>query len=171
MPNWKHKIGDFVTPVVMADYDHATKMVVTTLQNGRLHPATDDGFRNRGVVGGPETKPMTPTPTPETAPTKEELAEFAFIERAASEILQLVTLTLPEWKACFACDLRKLIAEAVAKETAELRNALETLYVPYSDSKAAHHGGLPSGVYVQRFRFEVAAAALSRTPPPADQPK
>lgn len=27
--NWKYKLGDFVTPVVMHESDHATKMVVT----------------------------------------------------------------------------------------------------------------------------------------------
>jgi hypothetical protein len=29
MENWKYKIGDFVNPVVMNGYEHATKMVVT----------------------------------------------------------------------------------------------------------------------------------------------
>lgn len=55
------------------------------------------------------------------------------------------------------------LAEMLAKERAELaalRAALECLCVPYNES-VDRYKGVPSGVYVQRFRFEQARAALA----------
>ena len=44
----------------------------------------------------------------------------------------------------------------------ELRHALNELLVPYNES-VERYKGIPSGVYVQRFRFEQAIAALDKT--------
>lgn len=48
-------------------------------------------------------------------------------------------------------------ARELERENRKLRHALETLMVPYNDAKQS---GLPSGVYVQRFRFEIAEETL-----------
>jgi chromosome segregation ATPase len=51
----------------------------------------------------------------------------------------------------------------LASNTA-LRKALNLLMVPFNESITRHNGGVPSGVYVKRARFEQARAALALDP-------
>lgn len=63
----------------------------------------------------------------------------------------------PNAAECHETDDDEGVCEAYAK-VAALREALTLLLVPYNDAKK---DGLPSGVYVQRFRFENAEKALA----------
>lgn len=53
------------------------------------------------------------------------------------------------------------IADLEAKIT-RLRETIEILMVPFNESITRNNGGLPSGVYVQRFRFEQAQKELMK---------
>ena len=52
-------------------------------------------------------------------------------------------------------------ARQLERENTRLRDAIAILMVPYNEAKAS---GLPSGVYVQRNRFENAEKALTPLP-------
>jgi len=62
----------------------------------------------------------------------------------------------PNGAECHETDGEDGVCEAYAK-VHQLREALEVLLVPYVEAKKS---GLPSGVYVQRFRFENAEKVL-----------
>ncbi len=58
--------------------------------------------------------------------------------------------TVDQFRSAFIAELKR--------ENFALRDALNVLLVPYLEAKA---NGLPSGVYIQRFRFENAENILN----------